>query len=98
PIDDRIKELGEAMASQFPGLRDRAVEARKRDAASEVHLVKSTVAKWGATPYSDQLEKALAGVFPPMTPKSNGNLLLRVAESTVVGKRIKKVGVEDWSI
>jgi hypothetical protein len=43
--------------------------------------------------------KAASPAQPPaLQPKANGNLLLRVAEATVVGSKIKRIGEGDWSL
>jgi len=97
PIDDRIKELEAAMSSEFPALRDKAVEARKRDGTAEVDLIREKVVRWGSARYSDELDKSLAEVFPPVTAKG-GVLKLTLAEATLVGNnKFRRAGGE-WKV
>lgn len=98
PIDEKAKEYSDAMAKEFPALRDRAVDARKRDGTAELQLIQSQVAAWGSARYSEELEKALVDVFPPIAQKDNGNYMLRISEATVVGKKLKRSGDGEWSI
>jgi hypothetical protein len=97
PIDDRIQELEKTMAAEFPALRDRAVEARKRDGTSELALIREMVAHWGSARYTEELEKSLAAVFPPVKDKG-GVLKLEVADATMQGNNKFKRTTGDWKI
>jgi len=98
PIDDRIKELGDAMASKFPALRDRAVEARKRDGTAEIHEVRAELAKWNCPRYVEELDKALAQVFPPVAAKPDGTIQLAVSTARLQGPRKFKRTSGDWQV
>jgi len=97
PIDDRIKELETAMSSEFPPLREKAVEARKRDGAAEVDLIREKVVRWGSARYVDDLDRSLAEVFPPVTPRG-GVIKLALAEATLVGNSKFKRTTGEWKI
>ena len=97
PIDDRIQELEKTMAAEFPALRDKAVDARKRDGTAELQLMRDKVARWGSARYTEELEKALAEVFPPITPK-DGALKLWIAEATLQGNNKFSRTKGTWSV
>lgn len=97
PIDDRLKELEASMAAEFPALRDKAVEARKRDGAAEVGLIRDKVAHWGSARYVDELDKSLAEAFPPVTPKG-GVIKLTLAEATLLGNSKFRRTTGEWKI
>ena len=97
-IDARIKELTDTMAKEFPALRDRGVQARKKYDITEVELVRTQIAKWGSRRYAEELEKALSEVSPVITQRDNGNFMLRVSEGLIVGKRLKRLGDGEWTV
>lgn len=98
PLDDRIQELEKSMASEFPTLREKAVDARKRDGAAELGLIRDKVARWGSARYADELEKSLAGVFPPVSASKDGILKLEVADATLQGNHKFRRTTGDWKI
>lgn len=98
PLDDRIQELEKTMASEFPALRDKAVDARKRDGTAELGLIRDKVARWGSARYADELEKSLADVFPPVAPMKDGLLRLEVAHATLQGNNKFKRTTGDWKM
>lgn len=98
PIDAKLREIDAAMAAEFPDLRDQAVAARKNNALAELQVLRTKLDKWNSPRYSEELDKALRTVVPPIAPKTNGSLILRVAEATLVGKKLKRVGEGDWCL
>ena len=97
PVDDRIKEMETVMSTEFPALRDKAVEARKRDGTAEVDLIRDKVVRWGSARYVDELDKSLAEVFPPVIPRG-GVIKLALAEATLVGNnKFRRAGGE-WKV
>lgn len=98
PIDEKLKEYSDAMAKEFPGQRDRAVDARKRGAASELHLVRTQVERWGSARYKEELEAAILTVVPPIAAKEDGSLRLRVADATLQGNVKFRRTTGEWNI
>jgi hypothetical protein len=86
------------MASEFPALREKAVDARKRDGAAELGLIRDKVARWGSARYADELEKSLAEAFPPIAPSKDGKLKLEVADATLHGNNKFKRTTGDWKM
>lgn len=97
PIDDRIQELEKTMASEFPALRDKAVDARKREGTAELSLIREKVARWGSARYTEELEKSLVDAFPPVTPKG-GVIKLALAEATLQGNNKFRRTTGEWKI
>jgi len=98
PLEDRIKELQDTMAAEFPSLRDKAVDARKRDGTAEVALIREKVQRWGSARYSDELDKSLAEVFPPVTPRGGGVIKLTLAEATLLGNNKFRRTPGEWKV
>lgn len=97
PIDARAKEIGETASKLFPPLKDKAVDARKSGQDVEAKAVRARVEGWGPD-FVLELDKALLEAVPPAAPRKDGTLHLRVAESTVVGQKLRKSGQGDWAI
>ncbi|HEX7898440.1 MAG TPA: hypothetical protein VF950_11815 [Planctomycetota bacterium] len=85
PLNEKTKELTDAMAARFPALKERAVAARKSDAAAELQQVRDLVATWGSPRYKEELESALALAVPPIAAKKDGTLYLPVADAALRG-------------
>lgn len=97
PIDARAKEIGETAAKLFPPLKEKAVDARKTGQDVEAKSVRARVESWGPD-FVLELDKALLEAVPPTVPRKDGTILLRIAEASMTGKKMKKVGQGDWCI
>ncbi|HEX7899860.1 MAG TPA: LamG-like jellyroll fold domain-containing protein, partial [Planctomycetota bacterium] len=59
-VDTRTRDLGAATWKAFQPLRDRAADAKRREAHNEIAAVKEQVAKWGLDRFVIELDLVLA--------------------------------------
>jgi hypothetical protein len=66
----KIEDIQRTAAGRYAQVREKAVEARKRNDAPEIKANRDRVAKWGLEEYAKDLESALAETAPdaPATP------------------------------
>jgi hypothetical protein len=60
----KVDETWKAIGEQFGTLRERAVEARRKNAKEEVQAIKDRVAKWGLEKFNRELDEELARIIP----------------------------------
>jgi len=101
PADlDEQATLYEKIATEFartPACADAKREleklAVKRKEAEEARRAQLARAKELAATKADSPPQA-----PTLQPKPNGSLMLRIAEATMIGGKIKRIGEGDWSL
>lgn len=76
-VDTRTRDLGAATWKAFQPLRDKALDARRRNAAAEIAALKDRVSAWGLESFVKEFDRAMAGPLdaaPPPPPVDTGEL------------------------
>jgi hypothetical protein len=96
-IDRKDKELREIPKGLYPGLKEKALDARRRDAGAEVKVVEDRIAKWGLEDLAADLKGSLAAVVIEPGPFRESAEGLVVFEAENFHAKVD-VGEHAWTV